>query len=134
MQYIQVSEEFYIKKNGFTEEPNALNIVKDLFGRFVTSPNSYEEFTSLFNEKYDFVQVDENFYNQFNGAVLIPEKTFLYVRKTNDNRYVVEKKYRQYFSHFFTMLEPIVQYNMMEFQDTYITLTYDDFDHSADIV
>ena len=132
-QYIQVIEKFYVKNNHFTIEPNVLNIVKDLYYRYVTSSNSYIEFTQLFNELYNFVLVDENFYNQYNGTVLIPEKTVLYVRKTNDNKYVVEEKYRQYFSHLFTMLEPLVQYTMMDFQDTYLTLTYDDFDHSNDI-
>ena len=132
-QYIQVVEKFYVKNNHFTIEPNVLNIVKDLYYRYVTSSNSYIEFTQLFNELYNFVLVDENFYNQYNGTVLIPEKTVLYVRKTNDNKYVVEEKYRQYFSHLFTMLEPLVQYTMMDFQDTYLTLTYDDFDHSNDI-
>ena len=132
-QYIQVVEKFYVKNNHFTVEPNVLNIVKDLYYRYVTSSNSYIEFTQLFNELYNFVLVDENFYNQYNGTVLIPEKTVLYVRKTNDNKYVVEEKYRQYFSHLFTMLEPLVQYTMMDFQDTYLTLTYDDFDHSNDI-
>ena len=132
-QYIQVTENFYVKNNHFTIEPNVLNIVKDLYYRYVTSINSYTEFTQLFNELYRFVLVDENFYNQYNGTVLIPEKTVLYVRKTNDNKYVVEEKFRQYFSHLFTMSEPVVQYTMMSFQDTYLTLTYDDFDHSNDI-
>lgn len=134
MEYIQVTESFFVQNNHKYEEPNLLNIVKDLSGRYVTAKNSYNDFTTLFQEKHDFIQVDENFYNQHNGNVLIPEMTVLHVRKTNDNRYVVEKKMRQYFSYFFTMLEPIVQYTMMDFQDTYLTLTYDDFDHSNDIV
>jgi len=133
MEYIQVTESFFIKNNFKQYGPNILNIVKDLYNRYVTSKNSYDEFTQLFNESYFFILVDENFYNQYNGTVLIPEKTVLYVRKTNDNKYVVEEKYRQYFSHLFTILEPIVQYTMMDFQDTYLTLTYDDFDHSNDI-
>jgi len=133
MEYIQVTESFFIKNNFKQYGPNILNIVKDLYNRYVTSKNSYDEFTQLFNESYFFILVDENFYNQYNGTVLIPEKTVLYVRKTNDNKYVVEEKYRQYFSHLFTILEPVVQYTMMDFQDTYLTLTYDDFDHSNDI-
>lgn len=133
MEYIQVTESFFVNNNFKRTQENILNIVKDLSGRFVTSKNSYDDFTSLFNEKYDFILVDENFYNQYNGNILIPEMYYLYVRKTNDNRYVVEKKMRQYFSYCFTMLEPIVQYTMMDFQDTYLTLTYDDFDHSNDI-
>lgn len=132
-QYIQVTESFYITKNHFVIEPNVLNIVEDIYGRYVTSTNSYAEFTQLFDELYRFILVDENFYNQYNGMVLIPEKTILRVRKTNDNKYVVEEKIRQYFSHLFTMIEPVVQYTMMDFQDTYVTLTYDDFDHSNDI-
>ena len=134
MEYIQVTESFFVKNNFKNEAPNILNIVKDLYGRYVTSKNSYDDFTYLFNELYDFVLVDEDFYNQYNGNILIPEMYYMYVRKTNDNKYVVETKMLQYFSYCFTMLEPIVQYTMMDFQDTYLTLTYDDFDHSSDIV
>jgi hypothetical protein len=133
MDYIQVTESFFVKNNFKNDTPNILNIVKDLYGRYVTSKNSYDDFTYLFNELYDFVLVDEDFYNQYNGNILIPEMYYMYVRKTNDNKYVVETKMLQYFSNCFTMLEPIVQYTMMDFQDTYLTLTYDDFDHSNDI-
>jgi len=134
MEYIQTTENFFVKNNLKHYKPNILNIVKDLYGRYVTSKNTYNDFTSLFEEKYDFVLVDENFYNQHNGSVLIPEMVFLYVRKTNDNKYVVESNIRNYFSHLFTMTEIIVQYTMMDFQDTYLSLTYDDFDHSSDIL
>ena len=134
MEYIQVTESFFVKNNFKNNSPNILYIVKDLYGRYVTSKNSYDDFTYLFNELYDFVLVDEDFYNQYNGNILIPEMYYMYVRKTNDNKYVVETKMLQYFSYCFTMLEPIVQYTMMDFQDTYLTLTYDDFDHSSDIV
>ena len=133
MDYIQVTESFFVKNNFKNDAPNILNIVKDLYGRYVTSKNSYDDFTYLFNELYDFVLVDEDFYNQYNGNILIPEMYYMYVRKTNDNKYVVETKMLQYFSNCFTMLEPIVQYTMMDFQDTYLALTYDDFDHSNDI-
>ena len=133
MDYIQVTESFFVKNNFKNDAPNILNIVKDLYGRYVTSKNSYDDFTYLFNELYDFVLVDEDFYNQYNGNILIPEMYYMYVRKTNDNKYVVETKMLQYFSYCFTMLEPIVQYTMMDFQDTYLALTYDDFDHSNDI-
>ena len=133
MDYIQVTESFFVKNNFKNDAPNILNIVKDLYGRYVTSKNSYDDFTNLFNELYDFVLVDEDFYNQYNGNILIPEMYYMYVRKTNDNKYVVETKMLQYFSNCFTMLEPIVQYTMMDFQDTYLALTYDDFDHSNDI-
>ena len=134
MEYIQVTESFFVKNNFKNDSPNILYIVKDLYGRYVTSKNSYDDFTYLFNELYDFVLVDEDFYNQYNGNILIPEMYYMYVRKTNDNKYVVETKMLQYFSNCFTMLEPIVQYTMMDFQDTYLALTYDDFDHSNDIV
>jgi hypothetical protein len=133
MEYIQVTESFFVKNNFKNDAPNILNIVKDLYGRYVTSKNSYDDFTYLFNELYDFVLVDEDFYNQYNENILIPEMYYMYVRKTNDNKYVVETKMLQYFSNCFTMLEPIVQYTMMDFQDTYLGLTYDDFDHSNDI-
>ena len=134
MDYIQVTESFFVKNNFKHKESNVLYIVKDLYNRYVTSKNSYDDFTLLFQELYNFILVDENFYNQYNGTVLIPEKTVLYVRKTNDNKYVVEENIRQYFSHLFTILEPVVQYTMMDFQDTYLYLTYDDFDHSNDII
>jgi hypothetical protein len=133
MEYNQVTESFFVKNNLKHNGPNMLNIVKDLYGRYVTSINSYNEFTSLFGEKYDFVIVNENFYNQYNGSVLIPEMTYLYVRKTKDNKYVVEKNLRNYFSHLFSMNETIVQYTMMDFQDFNINLEWSDFDHSNDV-
>jgi hypothetical protein len=97
MDYIQVTESFFVKNNFKNDTPNILNIVKDLYGRYVTSKNSYDDFTYLFNELYDFVLVDEDFYNQYNGNILIPEMYYMYVRKTNDNKYVVETKMLQYF-------------------------------------
>jgi hypothetical protein len=115
-------------------EANVLFITKTLEGRYVTAENSYNEFQDLFEQNYDFVLVDETFYNEHNGMVLIPEMTRLWVRKTNDGRYVVDRECQTYFSYLFTMQEPVVQYTMMDFEDTYITLEYDDFDHSNDIV
>ena len=133
-QYIQVTESFYARNNFYPSGPNLLYIVKILDGRYVTSENSYQEFQDLFDVKYNFVLVDQNFYNEYNGVVLFPEMTRLYVRITQDNRFVVDESMRGGFSYLFTMQEPILQYTMMEFQDTYLTLGYDDFDHSNDIV
>lgn len=132
--YIQVTELFFTRNNYFLVEPNALFITKILSGRYVTAENSYNEFQNLFEQNYDFVLVDETFYNEHNGMVLIPEMTRLWVRKTNDGNYVVDKETQIYFSNVFTMQEPVVQYTMMDFEDTYLTLGYDDFDHSMDIV
>ena len=132
-QYIQVTESFYNDYNFYTVSPNVLYIVKDLDKRYVTSINSYDEFTEVFQKSFGFVLVDEEFYNQNNGSILLPEMTKLNIRKTNDNKYVVEQNLRHVFSHLFTMNEPIVRYTMMDFQDTYLTLDYDDFDHSNDI-
>ena len=134
LQYIQVTELFWTQNNYFMVEPNVLFIIKTLEGRYVTSENSYNEFQNLFEQNYDFVLVDETFYNEHNGMVLIPEMTRLWVRKTNDGNYVVDKETQIYFSNVFTMQEPVVQYTMMDFEDTYLTLGYDDFDHSMDIV
>ena len=133
LQYIQVTELFWTQNNYFMVEPNVLFIIKTLEGRYVTSENSYNEFQNLFEQNYDFVLVDETFYNEHNGMVLIPEMTRLWVRKANDGNYVVDKQTQTYFSNVFTMEEPIVQYTMMDFEDTYLALGYDDFDHSMDI-
>ena len=132
--YIQVTELFFTQHNYFMIDPNVLFIVKTLEGRYVTAENSYNDFQSLFDQSYDFVLVDQNFYNEHNGMVLIPEMTRLWVRKTNDGNYVVDKQTQTYFSNVFTMEEPTVQYTMMDFEDTYLSLGYDDFDHSMDIV
>jgi hypothetical protein len=132
-QYIQATELFYSRNNHFMSGQNVLNIVKDKEGRYVTSSNSYEEFPNLFDENYTFVDVGQTFYNEYNGTVLIPERTILRVRITNDNKYVVEENMRIYFSHLFTLNEASVQYTIMDFQDTYLSLTYDDFDHSNDL-
>lgn len=132
--YIQVIELFYTLNNYFMVAPNVLSIIKTLEGRYVTAENSYNEFQNLFDQSYDFVLVDQAFYNEHNGMVLIPEMTRLWVRKANDGNYVVDKQTQTYFSNVFTMQEPTVQYTMMDFEDTYLTLGYDDFDHSMDIV
>jgi hypothetical protein len=132
--YIQVTELFFTRNNFFTVEPNALFVTKTLEGRYVTAENSYNEFQNLFEQNYDFVLVDETFYNEHNGMVLFPEMTRLWVRKTNDGNYVVDRETQIYFSNVFTMQEPVVQYTMMDFEDTYLELGYDDFDHSMDIV
>ena len=132
--YIQVTELFWTQNNYFTVEPNVLFIIKILEGRYVTAENSYNEFQNLFEQNYYFVLVDQNFYNEYDGMVLFPELTRLWVRKTNDGQYVVDRETQGYFSHLFTMEEPIVQYTMMDFEDTYLTLGYDDFDHSNDII
>lgn len=131
--YIQVTELFWTQNNYFMVEPNVLFITKTLEGRYVTAENSYTEFQNLFGQNYNFVLVDVNFYNEYNGLVLFPELTRLWVRKTNDGQYVVERECQTYFSNLFTMQEPVVQYTMMDFEDTYLTLGYDDFDHSNDI-
>lgn len=131
--YIQVTELFCTQNNYFTEDPNVLFIVKTLEGKYVTAENSYNEFKNLFDRKYSFVLVDVNFYNEYNGIFLFPEMTKLWVRKTIDGRYVVDRESQIYFSHLFTMNEPVVQLTMMEFEDTYLTLGYDDFDHSKDV-
>ena len=56
-------------------EPNALFIVKTLEGRYVTAENSYNEFQNLFEQNYDFVLVDETFYNdEYNGLALLTGK------------------------------------------------------------
>jgi hypothetical protein len=132
--YIQVTELFFTRNNFFTVEPNSLFVTKTLEGRYVTAENSYSEFQNLFDQSYDFVLVDRTFYNEHNGMVLIPEMTRLWVRKANDGNYVVDKQTQIYFSNVFNMQEPVVQYTMMDFEDTYLTLGYDDFDHSMDII
>jgi len=131
--YIQVIELFYTLNNYFMIDPNVLFITKTLDGRYVTAENSYNDFQDLFDQRYDFVLVDQTFYNEHNGMVLIPEMTRLWVRKANDGNYVVDKQTQAYFSNVFTMEEPVVQYTVMDFEDTYLTLGYDDFDHSMDI-
>ena len=133
-QYIQVTEQFTVDNNNYYDEPNILHIVQTLNKKYVTSVNSYDEFTTLFQQKYDFVVVSDTFYNQYNNTPSTSGENPLVIRKTNDNKYVVEIKMRQYFSQLFTFNEPISQYTMMDFQDTYLTLGYNDFDHSNDIV
>ena len=132
-QYIQVTEQFTADNNNYYDEPNVLHIVQTLNKKYVTSVNSYDEFTTLFQQKYDFVVVSDTFYNQYNNTPSVSGGDPLVIRKTNDNKYVVEKNMRQYFSNLFTFNEPISQYTMMDFQDTYLTLGYNDFDHSNDI-
>ena len=132
-EYIQVIEQFTINNNGYYVDPNILNIVQALSKRYVTSVNSYDVFPDLFQQAYNFVLVDQNFYNQYNDTVIIPGMDPLFVRIANDGNYVVEQLMQQYYSQLFTFDEPILQYTVMDFQDTFLILSHDDFPHTTDV-
>ena len=65
VQYIQVTEQFTTDNNNYYIEPNVLFIVKTLAKRYVTSINSYDEFTSLFEQNYYFCRSIKMKLNQF---------------------------------------------------------------------
>ena len=78
--------------------------------------------------------MDVDFYNQYNGMILIPEKLYLFVRQTNDNKYVVESIMSNYFGQILPVDSPITQIKLTDLQDFYVNLEWEDFDHSNDIV
>lgn len=100
----------------------------------VTDPNSLNEFPQLFDSVFNFIVVDVDFYNQYNGIVLIPEKLYLFVRKTNDNVFVVENIMSDYFNQIIPTNPTIVQLKLTDLQDLYVNLEWEDFDHSNDII
>ena len=111
-----------------------LYMVRTLNGTIVADPNTINDFPELFNLTYNFIEVDLEFYNKYNGTVLIPEKIYLFVRKTNDGKYVVEEIMRNYFGTIISYDSPIVQYRLTDLEDFYVDLEWNDFDHSNDTV
>ena len=133
-QYINLTQYFFDNYQFYGDELIKLHAVRALNGMLVCDPNTINEFPELFNNEYDFIEVDINFYNQYNGMVLIPEKLYLFVRLTNTNKYVVERKMIQYFGQIIPADSPTVKYKLTDLQDFYVNLEWSDFDHSNDIV
>ena len=118
----------------YGNEHSLLYIVRTLNGSLVTDPNTMNDFPELFEEYYNFIEVDTDFYNKYNGMVLIPEKFFLFIRRTKDGKYVIEEKMKNYFSTVTPQEQPILQYKLTDLEDFYIELEWEDFDHSNDII
>ena len=133
-QYINLTQTFFNENQGFTIEENQLHAVRTLNGYLVCDENTINDFPELFNEQFEFIEVNNDFYNQYNGMVLIPEKLYLYVRKTNDNKLVVESIMKRYFPQIISEQSPIIKYKLSDLQDFYIQLDWKDFDHSKDLV
>jgi len=133
-QYINLTQTFFNENQGYVVDVNQLHAVRALNGMLVCDANTINDFPDLFEVEYDFLEVDLNFYNQYNGMVLIPEKYYLFVRTTNDNKYVVEESMRWYFPNTIPPQAPILKYKLKNLQDFYVNLEWKDFDHSNDIV
>jgi len=133
-QYINLTQTFFNNYQFFGDELTKLYAVRALNGMLVTDPNTLNEFPQLFDIEYDFIEVDVDFYNQYNGMILIPEKLYLFVRKTNDNKYVVESIMSNYFGQIIPVDSPIIKIKLTDLQDFYVNLEWEDFDHSNDIV
>ena len=133
-QYINLTQTFFDENQGYVIDVNQLHAVRALNGMLVCDENTINDFPDLFEVEYDFLEVDLNFYNQYNGMVLIPEKLYLYVRKTNDNKLVVESIMKRYFPEIITDQSPTLKYKLIDLQDFYVELEWKDFDHSKDII
>lgn len=133
-QYINLTQTFFNNYQFFGDELTKLYAVRVLNGMLVTDPNTLNEFPQLFDIEYDFIEVDVDFYNQYNGMILIPEKLYLFVRKTNDNKYVVESIMSNYFGQIIPVDSPIIKIKLTDLQDFYVNLEWQDFDHSNDII
>jgi len=133
-QYINLTQTFFNNYQFFGDEVTKLYSVRTLNGMLVADPNTLNEFPQLFDITYDFIEVDVDFYNQYNEMVLIPEKLYLFVRQTNDNKYVVESIMSNYFNQILPIDSPILQIKLTDLQDFYVNLEWEDFDHSNDIV
>ena len=132
-QYINLTQNFFNSYQFFGDEITKLYAVRTLNGMLVTDPNTMNEFPQLFDTTYDFIEVNVDFYNQYNGMILIPEKLYLFVRQTNDNKYVVESIMSNYFGQILSVDSPIIQIKLTDLQDFYVNLEWEDFDHSNDI-
>ena len=132
-QYINLTQTFFNEYQGYRIGVTQLHAVRALNGLLVCDANTINEFPEFFDNQYDFLEVNIDFYNQYNGMVLIPEKLYLFVRTTNDNKYVVEKIMERYFPNIFPQQVPILKYKLTDLQDFYINLEWSDFDHSNDI-
>ena len=131
--YINLTQTFFNQNQGLTENVNQLHAVRTLSGMLVCDANTLLDFPNLFEVEYDFIEVDINFYNQYNGMVLIPEKFYLFVRTTNDNKYVVEESMRWYFPNTIPPQSNLLKYKLKNLNDFYVNLEWGDFDHSNDI-
>ena len=131
--YINLTQDFYDKYQMYGNDHSLLFMVRALNGQIVADPNTINDFPELFELPHNFIEVDLEFYNKYNGGVLIPEKLFLFVRRTNDGKYVVEEKMRDYFGTIISYDLPILQYKLTDLDDFYIELEWEDFDHSNDI-
>ena len=132
-QYINLTQTFFNENQGYTIDENQLHAVRTLNGSLVCDANTLNDFSDLFNVQFDFIEVSNDFYNQYNGMVLIPEKLYLFVRKTNDNKFVVESLMKKYFPQIISEQSPILKYKLSDLQDFYVQLNWEDFDHSKDI-
>ena len=132
--YINLTQDFYDKYQMYGNDYSLLFMVRTLNGQIVADPNTIHDFPELFELPHNFIEVDIDFYNKYNGSVLIPEKLFLFVRRTNDGKYVVEEKMRDYFGTIISYDLPILEYKLTDLEDFYIELEWEDFDHSNDIV
>ena len=132
--YINLTQDFYENYQMYGNDLNLLYMVRALNGALVADPNTINDFPELFELPHNFIEVDADFYNKYDGNVLIPEKLFLFVRRTNDGKYVVEEKMRDYFGTIISYDSPILQYKLTDLEDFYIELEWEDFDHSNDII
>lgn len=132
--YINLTQDFYDNYQMYGNEHSLLHMVRTLNGLLVADPNTMNDFPELFEKPHNFIEVDIDFFNKYNGSVLIPEKLFLFVRTTNDGKYVVEEIMRNYFGTIISQDLPILQYRLTDLNDFYINLEWEDFDHSNDII
>lgn len=132
-QYVKLTQTFFDNYQFYGDDYSKLHAVRALNGMLVADANTVNEFPDLFDNEYEFIEVDIDFYNQYNGMVLIPEKLYLFVRLTNDNKYVVEKLMTHYFGQILPIDSPTIQYKLTDLQDLYVSLQWDDFDHSNDL-
>ena len=131
--YINLTQDFYEKYQMYGNEHSLLHIVRTLNGLLVADPNTMNDFPELFEEYHNFIEVDTDFLNKYNEMVLIPEKFYLFVRRTKDGKNVIEEKMLNYFGTVTPQNRPILKYKLTDLDDFYIDLNWEDFDHSNDI-
>ena len=130
---VNVGDIFIGDKNAILLATRILGYGKD-YQVEVTDPFSGEiQKTNIDLSKVQVKEVDTDFLNKYNEMVLIPEKFFLFVRRTKDGKNVIEEKMLDYFGTVVPQNRPILKYKLTDLDDFYIDLEWEDFDHSKDI-
>mgnify|MGYP003704476043 CR=1 FL=1 len=70
-QYINLTQTFFNENQGYVVDVNQLHAVRALNGMLVCDANTINDFPDLFEVEYNFLEVDLNYYNQYNVSPFV---------------------------------------------------------------